>query len=259
MNPPTPRRPSNFAMKAFLVAFAGILLAALATIATVSSSRNVPAKEAVHEARPIAGFHRVDIAGQAAVTLVQGATEGVAIDAPASMRVATDVRDGTLTIEVKDRRESWQWLSGRGARGARITINLRDLDRLGTAGAITLTAERLNAGELKLDLAGASTVRVGDLQASALKLEGSGATNVTIAGKVARQDIRVSGAGSYDGGRLVSDEAAVAVSGAGKAVVDARSKLSVDISGAGTVEYLGHPEVKQSISGIGKVSRRESS
>ena len=51
----------------------------------------------------------------------------------------------------------------------------------------------------------------------------------------------------------------MAVSGAGKAVVDAHSKLSVDISGAGTVEYLGHPEVMQSISGIGKVSRRESS
>ena len=156
---------------------------------------------------------RLDIAGQAAVTLIQGSAEGVSIDAPASMRVQTNVRDGTLTIEVRDRREAWQWLSGRDSREARITIDLRDLDRVETAGAVTLTAERLKAGQLHFDLAGASTVRIGDLQANNLKLEGSGATNVTIAGKVARQDIHVSGAGSYDGGRLASEEAAVEVSG----------------------------------------------
>ena len=259
MNPAGPRQPSNFAMKAFLVAFAGILLATLATIAGVSLSRNAPAKEAVHEARPIAGFHRLDVAGLAAVTLVQGSAESVSIDAPASMRVQTDVRDGTLTVEVRDRREPWQWLPGRNAHGVRITINLRDLDKIETAGAITLTAERLETRDLQFDLAGASTVRIGELQASSLKLEGSGATKVTIAGKVARQDIHVSGAGSYDGARLASDEAVVEVSGAGKAVIDARNKLAVDISGAGKVEYLGHPEIKQSISGIGKVVRRESS
>ncbi|HUH95648.1 MAG TPA: head GIN domain-containing protein [Casimicrobiaceae bacterium] len=246
-------------MKAFLVAFAGIVLAALATIAGVSLSRNAPAKEAVHEVRPIAGFHRLDIAGQAAVTLVQGSAEGVSIDAPASMRVRTDVRDGTLTIEVKDRSAAWQWLSGRDSRGVRITINLRDLDRVETAGAVTLTAERLKAGELHFDLAGASTVRIGELEADNLNLDGSGATSVTIGGKVARQNIHVSGAGSYDGGRLASEEAAVEVSGAGKAVVDARGKLKVDISGAGSVEYLSHPQIEQSISGIGKVSRRQGS
>ena len=259
MNPPGPRQPSNFAMKVFLIAFAGILLAALATIAGVSLSRSAPGKEAVHEARPIAGFHRLDITGQATVTLVQGSAEGVSIDAPASRRVQTDVRDGTLVIEVRDRRAAWQWLSGRDAGGVRITINLRDLDRVETAGAVTLAAERLAGGDLHFDLAGASTLRIGELQASSLKLEGSGATNVTIAGKVARQDVHVSGAGSYDAARLASDEAAVEVSGAGKAVVDARSKLAVEISGAGTVEYLGHPQLTQSISGIGKITRRESS
>lgn len=259
MNPPNPRQPSNLAMKVFLVAFAAVVLATLATIAGVSLSRNAPAKEAVHEARPVERFHRLDIAGQATVTLVQGSTESVSIDAPASMRVQTGVSDGTLTVESRQRSATWPWLPGRNTRGAQITINLRDLDRVETAGAVTLIAQRLNAGELYFDLAGASTVRIGTLQATRLKLEGSGATKVTIGGTVARQDIHVSGAGSYDGARLASDDAAVEVSGAGKAVVDARNKLAVDISGAGTVEYLGHPEIKQSISGIGKVTRRDNS
>ena len=31
----------------------------------------------------------------------------------------------------------------------------------------------------------------------------------------------------------------------------------MNLSGAGNVEYLGNPEVKQSVSGIGRVKRRE--
>ena len=58
----------------------------------------------------------------------------------------------------------------------------------------------------------------------------------------------------------------VAVSGApevalaralGKAVVNASNSLAVDISGAGKVEYLGEPKLRQTISGIGKIARRD--
>jgi hypothetical protein len=101
-------------------------------------------------------------------------------------------------------------------------------------------------------------LRVADLQATTLKLEGSGATKVVLGGAVVHQTIDLSGAGSFEAANLASDDATVDVSGAGKAVVNARKALSVDISGAGKVEYLGDPQVKQSISGIGKVSRRKS-
>ncbi len=247
-------------MKAFLIVFAAILIGTLATIAGVSFSRGAPASEPVHETRAATGFHRIDIAGQASVTLVQGSSEGVIVDAPASIRVRTDVRDGSLLIEVEDRRHAWQWFSGRGSgRTARITIKLRDLDRIETAGTVTVVADKLQSKELRVDLAGASTLRIGQLQADTLKLDGSGATKVQVAGNVARQVIDLSGAGSYEAGQLASDEASVGVSGAGKAVVNARNALSVEISGAGKVEYFGDPKLKQSISGIGKVSRREAS
>src|SRR5215467_7649483 len=102
-------------MKAFLIVFAAILVGSLATIATVSLSRSAPASQPVHQTRSLEGFHRIDITGQTTVTLVQGASEGVTMDAPASTRVRTEVRDGTLFIEISDRKGSWQWLSGRGA------------------------------------------------------------------------------------------------------------------------------------------------
>jgi hypothetical protein len=245
-------------MKTFLIVFAAILVGSLATIATVSLSRSAPATQPVHQARSLEGFHGIDIAGHATVTLVQGASEGVVVDAPASTRVRTDVRDGTLFIEISDRKGAWLWLSGRGSgAGARITVNLRQLDHLDSAGAVSVAVDKLKAGELYVDLAGACTMTIGELEATTLKVDGSGATKIQIAGKVSRQEIGLSGAGSYDGGKLASEEASVDVSGAGKAVVNARKSLSVDISGAGKVEYFGDPTLKQSISGIGKVSRRQ--
>jgi putative autotransporter adhesin-like protein len=246
-------------MKIFLIAFAVIVLGTLATIAGVSFSRNAPASEPVHETRAATGFHRVDISGQATVILTQGTTEGLTVDAPASIRVRTEVHNETLVVEVEDRRGSW-WFGGRGAaKATRVTINFRNLDRIESAGAVTVLADRLASNELYVDLAGACTLKIGELQATALKLDGSGATKIEIAGKVARQAIDLSGAGSYQAGQLTSDEASVDVSGAGKALVNVRNALAVDISGAGKVEYVGDPKLKQSISGIGKVVRRESS
>jgi hypothetical protein len=249
-------------MKVFLIAFAALVLAALATIAAVSFARNTPSGEMVREDRAAAGFHRLEIDGQVEVTLVQGAAEGVTVEAPSSMlrRVRTEVRDGTLFIDAAEQRRMWQWFSGRrGRRTPRITVNLREVDRIEVAGAVTVAADTLKAGELRLDLAGACSLKIRDLQATTLRLDGSGAIKAEVAGKVQRQRVDLSGAGSFQASKLASDDAVIEVSGAGKAVVNAANSLEVDISGAGAVEYLGDPKVKQSISGIGKVRRREPS
>ena len=240
-------------MKTFLIAFAVIVLGSLAAIAAVSLNRHSPTGEPTHETRNVTGFHRVEIAGAVDVELVQGATEGVSVDAPASARVLTEVRNETLIVDA-------QWFAGRGAgRTPRVTINLREVDRIEAAGAVKLVADSLKSADLRLDLSGACSLSVHDLQATTLKLDGSGATKIDIAGKVARQDVDLSGAGSYQAAALTSDEATVRVSGAGKATVNARNSLTVDISGAGKVEYTGEPKLRQTISGVGKVSRRERS
>ena len=172
------------------------------------------------------------------------------------------MRDQTLVVDARDQRHVWQCGLGDAAlrRTPRVTINVRDLDHIEAAGAV-----KLRRGSTSRVHGSASTwparvlLKIGELQATTLKLDGSGATKVEIAGKVMRQEIDLSGAGSYQAAKLDSDEAVVGVSGAGKAMVNARNTLTVDISGAGKVEYVGDPKIKQSISGVGKVSRREPS
>jgi hypothetical protein len=220
------------------------------------------AADVQQETRPATGFHRIDIDGKFEVTLVQGDAEGVTVEATAAAlpRIRTQVRGGTLVVEGVDSRSIWDWFSAKGSgRPSRVTIRVRDLDRIDAAGTVTVNADSLKTNELRLDLTGVCTIEIRDLQAASLRLDGSGAIKATIGGKVHRQEVDLSGAGSYLADGLASDEASVDVSGAGKAVVNAKSTLEVDISGAGKVEYLGDPKIKQSISGIGKISRREPS
>ena len=246
-------------MRAFPVLFAPPLTA-FAAWALLAGSAPAAGAELQHETRAAAGFHRLSIDGQVNVTLVQGATEDVTIEAAAGAlsRIHTDVHGGTLSVEAEGSHSMWQWFSGRGAGPTpRITIHLRDLDRIEAAGAVTLDAEALQTADLRIDFAGACNLKVQNLQGTSLRLDGSGATKVELAGKVSRQRVDLSGAGSYQAERLVSSDASVSVSGAGKAVVNATNTLAVEISGAGKVEYVGDPKLRQSITGIGKVVRRD--
>lgn len=240
-------------MKAFLIVLAVPVLTAMAALAQAPPA--AAAEELQQETRVVAGFRRVEINGMVRVTLVQGTAEGVTIEAPAAglPRISTEVHGGTLVVDVP--RPAWHWFSGTD-RAPHVTVRLRDLDRIELAGAVTLDSDSLRSNNLVLDLAGACTLRLADLEASSLRIDGSGATKIDIAGKVARQKVDLSGAGSYQAEGLLSSDAIVEVSGAGKAVVNASNSLAVEISGAGKVEYLGDPQVKQSISGFGKVTRR---
>ncbi len=246
-------------MSPFPAVFA-LPLTVVAALAVLAGGGPAAAAELQHETRAAAGFHRLEIDGQVNVTLVQGTTEEVTIEAVAAAlpRIHTEVHGGTLSIDAEGSHSMWQWFSGRGAGPPpRVTIHLRDLDRIEAAGAVTLDSESLRSSDLRIDFAGACTLKVHDLQATSLRLDGSGATKAELAGKVGRQRIDLSGASSYQAERLVSSDATVSVSGAGKAVVNASNTLVVEISGAGKVEYVGDPKLRQTISGIGKVARRD--
>jgi Putative auto-transporter adhesin, head GIN domain len=249
-------------VKIFVIVIVGVFIATLAAVATLATTRRAaPADESQQETRVLTGFSRIEVYGNAEVRLRQGTSEGATIEAAAKTlpRIRTQVRDGTLLIDVAQERQWSDWMHWSGTRRTpRVTVNFIKLDRLESAGAIKLAADDLRADELRLDFSGASSVRIANLQASRLRLEGSGATKADLAGKVDTQTVKLSGAGSYAASDLESDRAEVHVSGAGKAFVNAKTSLAVEISGAGLVEYVGSPKLEQDISGVGKVRRRRS-
>jgi len=237
-------------------------LLALLCAATLlgAATPRAEAADAVRETRDAKGFTRIEIDGQAEVTLRQGTVEGLTIQASeqALRHIETSVSNRTLVIEITEQRRWWDWMIGGGStRTPRIVIDVIQLDRIEAAGSVRFTAASLKSDDLRIDFAGACTLTIGDLQASRLRLDGAGAVKAELAGKVTSQFVDLSGASSYVAPGLVSDSASLQVSGAGKAFVNAVKTLKVEIAGAGVVTYLGDPKIEQEISGVGKISRAE--
>jgi len=240
----------------FLVAIA--VAGSLAWLFVASSFRG-GGGDVVTERRALPPFTRIVIEGFADVTLVQGNAEAVTVEAPAKYlpNVRTEVKDGTLTIARDRSRRWWSGLFGGGGRPVRVTVACRELEGISATGAIKLRADRLKTDRLEVAASGATSLRITALDTRELSVTGSGAMKAELAGHASEQSIAISGAGDYRGTDLVSEDARVTVSGAGRAVVQVERTLDIRISGAGSVEYLGNPKVTQRISGAGSVKRRD--
>ena len=253
-----------------LVILASVALAAFLTWVALTSATfgNRPPRAEFPGGRESAAisalppFAHVKVSGMAEVTLVQGATESVAL--PAASRkhglVTAEVRDDTLYVRAEDSSRWWDWIIGGGRdRTLQVTVTFRNLESITAAGTVKLTAGDVKVPDLKISGAGGTAVKIDNLQVRTLRLAGAGALKAEIAGRAVDQAISISGAGDYRGARLVSQSATVSVAGAGRVVINAERTLKATISGAGSIEYLGDPEVTEQVSGAGRVRRRDAS
>ena len=174
------------------------------------------------------------------------------------MSIDVKVQKETLFIRAADGRRWWDNLFGGGPSGpARITLHFKDLESIEVAGGVRIMAREIRVPALRINGSGGTTIQIDELHATTLTIDGAGALKAELGGQVTDQNISISGAADYRGAKLVSDNASVDVSGAGKIVVNVAKKLNANISGAGVVEYIGDPVVKQNVSGVGRVKRRE--
>jgi hypothetical protein len=202
-------------------------------------------------------FHEVEIGGKAEVTLLQSDGESIEVKAGTN-GINVEVADGRLLVRAQDRRRWWSRLFGRRSPGVpQITLRFRTLDVIALTGSVRIDVPKLEATSLRIAASGGSRLSIGDLRATSLRVNGSGALDAKLAGRVEKEDVSISGAGSYRAEELVANDASVSVSGVGDVVVHATNTLRASISGAGVIEYLGNPTVTEHVSGIGRVKRRD--
>ena len=161
------------------------LLIAVAAVWTTLAATGGYAAEVLRETRAATGFSRIEIDGQADITLRQGTTEGLTLEATAQglKQIRTEVRGKTLRISLVDQSHWWQWMTGGSTtRTPRIAIDLIQIERIEAAGAVNIVADSLKANELRLDFAGACKLKIGDLQANKWRMVGAGAFKAVIAG-----------------------------------------------------------------------------
>ena len=190
---------------------------------------NEPAK-LTQESRNVSGFDAVELRGVGNLSIEQTGSESLTVEAEEDVipKLTTKVVNNRLIIGPES-----NTIHTTGPINYKLTV--KDLNALKVLGSASVESEGLSTDRLAVTI--------------------SGAGNVRMDGKADQQEINILGSGTYRAEDLQSKEVKINIAGSGSAIVNVSEELDVGISGVGSVEYIGHPAVKQDVSGAGRVSK----
>ena len=214
----------------------------------------------INETRNISGVNRVILREYGQLIISQGEKESLSLEGQDSVlaMVKSEVRNGELILDIDggwwDR--TWRAITSTvEGKPLKYHLTLRKLDGLFVTGAARVKSKGFKFHDFQLILKGAGEIVMSDIQADTIDIELPGAGLISLSGNVTNQKIWLKGAGSYDAPRLKSVNALVKLHGVGKASVWASSSLDAQVDGVGHIEYFGNPDVRKSVSGLGKISQ----
>jgi hypothetical protein len=214
-----------------------------------------PSSTAASETREFSGLIGVHHKGVGNMLITQGDRDELRIegDPEVRSRILTDVKDGILVIRHDQDFISWLSMWTKSIDSLRFFLTIKDIRLIKLSGAGSIKAVSVKSDTLELVNSGAGSQVIDDLDVKEFKVELSGAGSMDVAGKCVDQHIKLSGAGSFNGSKLVSQNAEVKLSGVGSASVRVSGKLDANLSGVGSVEYYGDPQVTRKVTGIGNL------
>lgn len=107
-----------------------------------------------------------------------------------------------------------------------------------------------------LNAKGVGSIEIKDIQGKQLSVFLDGVGSIAIAGNVDVLDLELTGVGSFDGQGLKAKQAQVRNKGVGSAMVNVSEYLDASVSGLGSIEYIGSPQVTESVKGMGTIKKR---
>lgn len=240
-------------MSRFLFVFTSILCALVIGACGINVDLDIGqgSGKVVTESRPVNNFDKVSLSGAGDVTIIQGSSEQLEIEAEDNIiqHITTEVRDGTLYIEFEKKAII-------PTRPIKFIITMRDIHGLETRGVSNIETNAITTDHLDIGISGTGSITINNLKADQLTINVSGAGNFIADGQVSKQKVVLSGAGNYDGEDLESGAVEVTITGLGQVSLWVKDRLDVTISGTGNVSYYGSPQVSQQISGLGKVDNK---
>lgn len=201
--------------------------------------------------RPASGFKSLSIEVPAQVEIVQGSFEGVSIETDDNIAplIETVVERDELKLRLIKRSTSLK------PTLLKITVNVRNLEKVAISGYAKLTLDKLQTPSLELHVAGSGDVRMAALATDALAISISGSGDVSASGRADSVRASISGSGDLKLANLAAKAVKISIAGSGSAKVWASQTLNVSVAGSGDVAYFGDAAVTQSVAGSGSVKR----
>jgi hypothetical protein len=182
----------------------------------------------VTEERPADGVSALRLQGSFDARLIIGPPARLTIEADENLLpiIRTTIAAGQLTISA-DR-------SYVTAHRVLVSLSLPHLTAISAAGSNSIAASGLREASLSIAL--------------------DGSNDAVLTGAVSRLRCRMAGATRLAAARLVSEEATIALAGAGEASLDVRDRLQASIAGAGQIVVHGRPRARETrVEGAGRI------
>jgi hypothetical protein len=202
------------------------------------------------EERPVGAFDTIRFEALGDVHITIGTSESLTIEADDNLleRITSEVRGSTLVISLE------RGFAIVPKHGVTYGITVPSLRLLDVSGVGDIEVGPIEAKEFKLDLSGVGDVWLTGVDVDLLTIDYSGVGSVAARGVAVRQDVSLSGVGSYDGADLETRETTIAASGTGGATIWATDSVDITASGVGSVRYWGNPtDTSVTSSGIGGI------
>jgi hypothetical protein len=236
-------RPNHHLSRWVLVGIVAFLLGGLAVAllyqfdvlggsSSPSSSSSEGSGVAATQAREVAPFSSVELAGGNNVVIRVGEKQSVVVKADDNLlnRVTTHVKSGALVIG-----------NTPGSLEAKSPMS------------VEVNVPSLNA----LALSGGGNIMVSGIKTESLTVTLSGGGNLFGSGSATSLDITVSGVGNARFTQLDAKNVHAVVSGSGAIFVTATKSLDASVPGSGTIIYAGNPQdVTKSVTGSGTITGR---
>ena len=231
---PTPRFPTRarrgLRWLAVVVLVSAVIIATLIARSTDfgSSSTLQGSGVAVRQARTVAAFTAVDLAGSNNVTIQVGRGRSVVVRADDNLvrHVTTHVKAGTLVIDNTGSFSTKTPMT--------VAISVPRLTALRLSGSGTVVAHGIAAARFTVDLSGSGTVRAG--------------------GRATRLAATLGGSGQEELVALVARDVRAVVAGSGEIRATASDRLDATVSGSGAIDYAGNPgHVRTRVTGSGTI------
>jgi hypothetical protein len=199
--------------------------------------------------RDIGNFTKLVNKGPVVVYVTQGDYKPLTVEADSNIvrLIETSVINDTLVVTTKD-------TIIQSTKPIKVFVKVPKIlyAKLSGAGGIVGQNKFTYAEPLTYEITGAGGIEA-ELSAPKLTAVLKGAGGMKLTGSVTDEDIKISGAGAFNGDALITKNAIVNISGVGSAYVSAQQTLYVSISGAGSVFYRGDPAITKNINGAGVI------
>jgi hypothetical protein len=241
-------------MKLLTKTLLAVLLVA-GTAYTYASPKSTSIQQKTED-RHLSGFHALEVGGPYDVTLTQGTTESVKVEAPDDVmsHITTEVVNGVLKIYNKHN-DNFHWgdLFGHH-RKILVFVTAKDINSIVVSGSGDVAFKNgIHGDKMTLHVSGSGDVN-GVLEVKTLETTISGSGDVKLSGHAQTSAVRVSGSGDYSAHALITSDTAVHVSGSGDASINASNKVDASVSGSGDIHYSGSPKsVSKAKSGSGDI------